>query len=113
MLYGRYVRLVAFPRNIANPTFPDGETALSIPPYIATVQQQDFGAATISVYGQTVEETGTATTSASGPVTVTLANKYAALRDLQVTAMQSGGTAVVTADAISLSTTLTLTVPVA
>ena len=107
VLYGRYVRLVVFPRNLAIPvSFPDGEPTLSIPPYIATVQQQDFGAATISVYGQTVEETGTDTTSASGAITVTLANKYAALRDLQVTAVQSGGTAVVTADAISLSTTL-------
>ena len=107
VLSGRYVRLVVFPRNLAIPvSFPDGEPTLSIPPYIATVQQQDFGAATISVYGQTVEETDTVTTSASGAITVTLANKYAALRDLQVTAVQSGGTAVVTADAISLSTTL-------
>jgi hypothetical protein len=98
--------MVAFPRNIANPTFPDGGSTVSVPPYFTSVQNQDFGAATISVYGQTVEETDTITTSASGPVTVTLANKYAALRDLQVTAVQSGGTAVVTADAISLSTTL-------
>jgi hypothetical protein len=37
---------------------------------------------------------------------VTLANKYAAMRDLQITALQSAGTAVVNADAISLSTTL-------
>ena len=105
-LTGRYVRMVAFPRNIANPTFPDGGSTVSVPPYSTSVQNQDFGAATISIYGQTVEETDTVTTSASGPVTVTLAIKYAALRDLQVTAVQSGGTAVVTADAISLSPTL-------
>jgi hypothetical protein len=103
-LTGRYVRMVAFPRNIANPTFPDGGSTISIPPYFTSVQNQDFGSATIYVYGQTVEETDTVTTSASGPVTVTLANRYAAMRDLQVTALQSVGTAVVNADAVSLST---------
>lgn len=106
-LTGRYVRMVVAPRDDPPTyTFPDGGTVLGPAPWVYTFGQADFGASTISVYGQTVEETDTATTSASGPVTVTLANKYAALRDLQVTAVQSGGTAVVTGDAISLSTTL-------
>ena len=88
-------------------TLPDGSTGIVT--FGDNFYEQDLGGATLQIYGATVEETGTDTTSASGPVTVTLANKYAALRDLQVTAVQSGGTAVVTADAISLSTTLTNT----
>ena len=102
---GRYVLVVA-PRTIRRRTHSQRRHGARPSAVGHTFGQADFGAATISVYGQTVEETGTDTTSASGPVTVTLANKYAALRDLQVTAVQSGGTAVVTADAISLSTTL-------
>lgn len=109
-LTGRYVRMVTFPRNYnIPPTFPDGLPTVSIPPGIAQVLELDFGTSTIGVYAPTVEETDTATTSVSGPITITLANKYAAIRDLQVTAIQAGGTAVVTADAISISTTLTNT----
>jgi len=104
-LTGRYVRMVVAPRDDPPTyTFPDGGAVLGPAPWVYTFGQADFGAATISVYGQTVEETGSDTTSASGPVTVTLANRYAAMRDLQVTALQSVGTAVVNADAVSLST---------
>jgi len=106
-LAGRYVRMVVAPRDDP-PTYtlPDGGAVLGAAPWGSQYAPADFSAATISVYGATVEETGTITTSASAAVTVTLANKYAALRDLQVTAVQSGGTAVVTADAPSLSITL-------
>ena len=108
---GRYIRLVAWGTE-GDPvlTFPDGGSGPSGGIFggggYTVFYPFDFGAATISVYGQTVEETGADTTSVSGPITVTLANKYAALRDLQVSAVQSGGTAVVTADAPSLSITL-------
>jgi len=102
-LYGRWVRArITVSDQPFVTTLPDGSAVSTITPG-PWLFQQDLAGATLEVYGATLEETGEATSSASGPVTVTLAGHYAALRDLQVTPLQSAGTAVVTAGTPSLS----------
>jgi len=101
---GRYIRLVIFQRDeLPILTLPDGGDTLGPPVYSYPIIQQDLAGASLQFFGPTIEETDVVTTSASGPVTVTLSGHYAALRDLQVTALQSAGTAVATFDNVTLS----------
>jgi len=100
---GRYVRLVVFViDDFPLITFPDGTGGPLPPSWMAQgYEGTDLGNARINIFAPTVEETGVVTTSASGPVTVTLANTYAAMRDVQATALSAAGTAVVTVDNVT------------
>ncbi len=102
---GRWLRLrLSVSDQPITQVLPDGTTAVSASPK-PWLFEQDLGGATISVFGPTVEEADVVTTSASGPVTVTLAGTYAAQRDLQVTAIDGNGTAIVTANNVGPSPT--------
>ena len=92
---GRWLRLrLSVSDQPITQVLPDGTTAVSASPK-PWLFEQDLGGATISIFGPTVEEADTVTTSASGPVTVTLSGTYAAMRDLQATAVDGNGTVVV------------------
>jgi len=94
---GRYIRLVIFQRDeLPILTLPDGGDTLGPPVYSYPIIQQDLAGASLQFFGPTIEETGKITTDGAGYARVTMEGHYSALRDLQVTAVQGIGTAVVT-----------------